>query len=276
MTIDEMKEKKRELGLTNEMISSASGVPLSTVQKVFGGVTSSPRRLTLSAIEKALQSAGENKSFYDRHSTSSERQMLHEPSGNYNVIRKDKKYTLDDYYALPEERRVELIDGVIYDMAAPSAIHQRILGDLYVLFRECADKYGMPCEVFLSPFDVHLDKDNYTMVQPDLLAVCGETDEEIVTRFEGAPDLVVEILSPSSRSKDQVLKLYKYQNAGVKEYWIVDPDHETVMVYDFRDGNFYPEKYDFDSVIPIHISNGQCSIDFSRVNRALKKVRASK
>ena len=183
MTIDEMKEKKRELGLTNEMISSASGVPLSTVQKVFGGVTSSPRRLTLSAIEKALQSAGENKSFYDRHSTSSERQMLHEPTGNYNVIRKDKKYTLDDYYALPEERRVELIDGVIYDMAAPSAIHQRILGDLYVLFRECADKYGMPCEVFLSPFDVRLDKDNYTMVQPDLLAVCGETDEEIVTRY---------------------------------------------------------------------------------------------
>ena len=217
MTIDEMKEKKRELGLTNEMISSASGVPLSTVQKVFGGVTSSPRRLTLSAIEKALQSAGENKSFYDRHSTSSERQMLHEPSGNYNVIRKDKKYTLDDYYALPEERRVELIDGVIYDMAAPSAIHQRILGDLHVLFRECADKYGMPCEVFLSPFDVHLDKDNYTMVQPDLLAVCGETDEEIVTRYEGAPDLVVEILSPSSRSKDQVLKLYKYQSAGVRE-----------------------------------------------------------
>lgn len=265
MTIDEMKEKKRELGLTNEMISSASGVPLSTVQKVFGGVTSSPRRLTLSAIEKALQSAGENKSFYDRHSTSSERQMLHEPSGNYNVIRKDKKYTLDDYYALPEERRVELIDGVIYDMAAPSAIHQRILGDLYVLFRECADKYGMPCEVFLSPFDVRLDKDNYTMVQPDLLAVCGETDEEIVTRYEGAPDLVVEILSPSSRSKDQVLKLYKYQNAGVREYWIVDPKFKTVTVHCFESEDYAPQVYQFESQIPVGISHGKCTIDFSRV-----------
>ena len=265
MTIDEMKEKKRELGLTNEMISSASGVPLSTVQKVFGGVTSSPRRLTLSAIEKALQSAGENKSFYDRHSTSSERQMLHEPSGNYNVIRKDKKYTLDDYYALPDERRVELIDGVIYDMAAPSAIHQRILGDLYVLFRECADKYGMPCEVFLSPFDVHLDKDNYTMVQPDLLAVCGETDEEIETRYEGAPDLVVEILSPSSRLKDQVLKLYKYHNAGVREYWIVDPKFRTVTVHCFENEDYAPQVYKFESQIPVGISQGKCTIDFSRV-----------
>ena len=265
MTIDEMKEKKRELGLTNEMISSASGVPLSTVQKVFGGVTSSPRRLTLSAIEKALQSAGENKSFYDRHSTSSERQMLHEPTGNYNVIRKDKKYTLDDYYALPDERRVELIDGVIYDMAAPSAIHQRILGDLYVLFRECTDKYGMPCEVFLSPFDVRLDKDNYTMVQPDLLAVCGENDEEIEIRYEGAPDLVVEILSPSSRSKDQVLKLYKYHNAGVREYWIIDPKYKTVTVHRFEDEDYTPQVYKFESQIPVGISQGKCTIDFSRV-----------
>ena len=107
-----------------------------------------------------------------------------------------------------------------------------------------------------------------------LLVICKEYDLG-AKRFEGAPDLVLEILSPSTRSKDMLLKLYKYQNAGVKEYWIVDPDHETILVYDFREDNFYPEKYDFDSVIPIHISDGQCSIDFSRVNRALKKVRSA-
>ena len=116
--------------------------------------------------------------------------------------------------------------------------------------------------------------DNKTMVQPDLLVICKEYDLG-AKRFEGAPDLVLEILSPSTRSKDMLLKLYKYQNAGVKEYWIVDPDHETVLVYDFREGNFYPEKHDFDSVIPIHISDGACSIDFSRVNRALKKGRST-
>ena len=188
--------------------------------------------------------------------------------------KKDGEYTLDDYYALPDERRVELIDGVFYDMSAPAVIHQKILGELHILFRECMDAHEGECEVYLSPCDVRLDCDNKTMVQPDLLVICGPYDLG-AKRFEGAPDLVLEILSPSTRSKDMLLKLYKYQNAGVKEYWIVDPDRETVMVYDFRDDNFYPEKYDFDSVIPIHISGGQCSIDFSRVNRALKKVRSA-
>jgi Uma2 family endonuclease len=112
------------------------------------------------------------------------------------------------------------------------------------------------------------------MVQPDLLVICKSYDLD-AKRFEGAPDLVLEILSPSTRSKDMLLKLYKYQNAGVKEYWIVDPENEKVLVYDFREGNYYPETYDFDSVIPIRISDGQCSIDFSRVNRALKKVRSA-
>ena len=148
---------------------------------------------------------------------------LREPSGTYKVSAEDTRYTIDDYYALPEDRRVELIDGVIYDMTAPSGIHQQILGDLHILFRECADRHGMPCEVLLSPFDVRLDKDNYTMVQPDLLVVCGEYDAAHEIRFEGAPDLVVEILSPSTRSKDQLLKLIKYERAGVREYWIVDP-----------------------------------------------------
>jgi Uma2 family endonuclease len=123
----------------------------------------------------------------------------------------------------------------------------------------------MPCEVFLSPCDVRLDKDNYTMVQPDLLAVCGENDEEIEIRYEGAPDLVVEILSPSSRSKDQVLKLYKYHNAGVREYWIIDPKYKTVTVHRFEDEDYTPQVYKFESQIPVGISQGKCTIDFSRV-----------
>jgi Uma2 family endonuclease len=204
--------------------------------------------------------------------------LVKEAAADYNsstsAPKKDGEYTLDDYYALPDERRVELIDGVFYDMSAPAVIHQKILGELHILFRECTDAHEGRCEVYLSPCDVRLDMDNKTMVQPDLLVICRSYDLD-AKRFEGAPDLVLEILSPSTRSKDMLLKLYKYQNAGVKEYWIVDPDHETVLVYDFREDNFYPEKYDFDSVIPIHISDGQCSIDFSRVNRALKKVRSA-
>ena len=295
MTIEEMKRRKTALGLTNEMIAQAAGVPLSTIQKIMSGVTKAPRKLTLEAIESVLFAEEQRRSnrteqlpaadtvqhtgsAYGDLPGSSAAGMVKEPAAGYSFTKtaekKDGEYTLDDYYALPDERRVELIDGVFYDMSAPAVIHQKILGELHLLFRECTDAHEGECEVYLAPCDVRLDMDNKTMVQPDLLVICKEYDLG-AKRFEGAPDLVLEILSPSTRSKDMLLKLYKYQNAGVKEYWIVDPDHETVLVYDFREDNFYPEKYDFNSVIPIHISDGQCSIDFSRVNRALKKVRSA-
>ena len=252
MTIAEMIEKKRELGMNNEMISEASGVPLSTVQKVFGGITKSPRKLTIQAIEKALRLEEEksnkkdmSRTKYDTSDRLSGNPSLRESAGNYNVLPKERKYTIDDYYALPEDRRVELIDGVIYDMAAPSGMHQ----------------------VFLSPFDVRLDRDNYTMVQPDLLVICGEYDVEGSIRYEGAPDLVIEVLSPSSRSKDQLLKLYKYSNAGVREYWIVDPKYKIVTVHRFEEEEYTPQKYDFEDKIPVGISDGKCVIDFARVGK---------
>ena len=267
MTIEELKNKKTTLGLTNEMIAASAGIPLSTEER---------RRSNMSGIIPDRRKSDTYENLPETCGT------VMEPAAGYNLApektpekkKKDGEYTLDDYYALPDERRVELIDGVFYDMSAPAVIHQKILGELHILFRECMDAHEGECEVYLSPCDVRLDCDNKTMVQPDLLVICGPYDLG-AKRFEGAPDLVLEILSPSTRSKDMLLKLYKYQNAGVKEYWIVDPDRETVMVYYFRDDNFYPEKYDFDSVIPIHISDGQCSIDFSRVNRALKKVRSA-
>ena len=289
MTTEELKNKKTTLGLTNEIIAASAGIPLSTVQKIMSGATKAPRKSTLVAIETVLSAEERRRKNITGIGTAGNKSctyedlpetygMVKEPSAGYNFSpsekKKDGEYTLDDYYALPDERRVELIDGVFYDMSAPAVIHQKILGELFILFRECMDAHEGECEVYLSPCDVRLDCDNKTMVQPDLLVICGPYDLGAKC-FEGAPDLALEILSPSTRSKDMLLKLYKYQNAGVKEYWIVDPDRETVMVYDFRDDSYYPEIYDFDSVIPIHISNGQCSIDFSRVNRALRKVRSS-
>ena len=260
MTIEEMKQKKTEKGYTNEMLSKLSGVPLGTVQKIMSGETTAPRKFTIDALSKVL---GEESVEYTKASPSG-RSGVSETAVAYSADGGKKKYTIDDYYAIPDDRRVELIDGVIYDMEVPSLTHQRILGDLFVLFRTCASEHNMPCEVYLSPCDVRLDKDNYTMVQPDLLVLCGEYDENGI-RYEGAPELVIEILSPSSRSKDMVLKLYKYSNAGVKEYWIVDPKHRIVYVHQFSDEDYAPKQYAFDAEIPVGISGGKCSIDFSKV-----------
>ena len=247
MTIEELRRKKREMGYTSEMIARKSGVPLSTVQKIFSGATKSPRRLTLEAIAAVLQEA----------------------SWNYNNVRKDERHTLEDYYALPDDLRVELIDGQFFVMDAPSLEHQGLLVQLTIQFYECIEKHGMEqCAVYVAPCDVHLDMDNYTMVQPDLMVICGEHDH-LAKRYEGAPDLVVEILSSSTRSKDMVLKLYKYHHAGVREYWTVDPKYQTVTVHFFEEDEYNPAKYTFEDTIPVRISEGTCSIDFSAIKKKL-------
>jgi Uma2 family endonuclease len=288
MTVEEMKKRKTELGLTSQMISQMSGVPLGTVQKIFAGTTKAPRRLTIEALERILSHSGPSEMAEDRQayiqegvrrSENQPRQdcMLRETPAPYDTavrfdsIAGDHRYTLDDYYALPDERRVELIDGVFYDMAAPDFLHQLILTHLSNQFYECAEQHDMPCEVFQSPCDVRLDRDNYTMVQPDLLVICGRQDYLHMKCLEGAPDLAVEILSPSSRSKDMILKLYKYEKAGVREYWIVDPDHRTVTVHFFDTDDYDPVRYSFHDQIPVRISEGKCSIDFSRIEQRLAR-----
>lgn len=288
MTVEELKKKKTELGLTNEMIAEESGTPLSTIQKVLSGTTRAPRKKTLEAIEAVLRKEEIRRETLFPEGKTDRKSDTYVPTQakvSYSVMetapaygfpdkgrKREGDYTLDDYYALPDERRVELIDGVFYDMAAPAVIHQKILGELHLLFRECIDAHAQNCEVYLSPCDVRLDKDNRTMVQPDLFVICGPYDLG-ARAFDGAPDLTLEILSPSTRAKDMLLKLHKYQNAGVKEYWIVDPEQETVLVYDLNNDDFYPKKYGFNDVIPINISDGKCSIDFARINNALKRAR---
>ena len=291
MTIEDLIARKRELALTNSMIAEASGIPLGTVRKVFSGETKAPRKATLDAITAVLaggirpedtrkpegmqvfreKTGGQDGGIYERAGVGYNRSnTLREPEAAYVYSAFPKgEYTTEDYYALPDEKRVELIDGVFYDMSAPAVIHQAILGELYLLFRECVDLHGCPCKVLLSPCDVRLDRDNKTMVQPDLIVICEQYDIH-AKALEGGPDLTVEILSPSTRAKDMLLKLYKYSHAGVREYWIIDPDIRTVRVYDFDHENSYTSKlYGFDEKIPIQISGGKCSIDFSRINRAV-------
>ena len=109
-------------------------------------------------------------------------------------------YTVEDYMALPDDRRCELIDGVLYDMAAPRKVHQALLFELLVQMKACIEKSNRKCIVYPGPIDVQLDCDEYTMVQPDLAVLCREDDPD-VHAVQGAPDFVVEIISPSNRSQ---------------------------------------------------------------------------
>ena len=271
MTIEEMRQRKRELGLTNQMIAERSGIPLSTVQKVFAGATSSPRRETIEALERVL---GQDKSAVYGDPVTSDR-MVCETSAAYNGSAEDgnssdtenRLYTLEDYLRLPDDQRVELIDGVFYDMAAPTTIHQSIAGFLHKKFLDFVMANKGPCFPFISPVDVQLDCDDRTVVQPDVLVVCDRTKYKNGRVF-GAPDLVIEVLSPSTRRKDMQLKMYKYAGAGVREYWMVDPEKKLVVQYDLEHLGI-PAVYNFQSLIPVLIWDSACRIDLGEMDETI-------
>lgn len=142
-------------------------------------------------------------------------------------------YTTEYIEALPEGERAELIDGRIYYMSSTSRTHQQMLGYLYhEIYDYIKDKKGC-CEVNLAPFAVYLNKDNKNYVEPDISVVCDK--EKLDDKgCHGAPDWVIEIVSPRSKDMDYLTKLIKYNSAGVREYWIVDTAKACVTVYNFE------------------------------------------
>ena len=252
MTIEEMKKRKRELGWSNKELARRCELPLGTVQKIFSGETAAPRAATIQALEKALRKNPD---------------MIRESGVAYNYQSPKKEqgeYTLEDYYALPEERRVELIDGVIYDMAAPGNLHQALVMKISARLEQIAAKGGEKCMVYQAPFDVQLDQDDYTMVQPDISVICNRDRLRKFGCF-GAPDLVVEILSPSTSKKDLLIKLPKYIHAGVREYWIVNPAGQQIVVYKNRPAELELTTYTFDENVPVGIWGDRFFIDFARI-----------
>ena len=146
---------------------------------------------------------------------------------------KSNTYTIDDIYALPEGQRAELIDGQIYDMAPPSPMHQELVMELSATLRDYIKKNGGPCKVYPAPFAVFLNEDDRNYVEPDISVICDSS--KVDNRgYQGAPDFIIEIVSPSSQRMDYLTKLFKYRTAGVREYWIVNPLQRTVQVYSFE------------------------------------------
>ena len=158
-----------------------------------------------------------------------------EPALAYRYDSGDK--TLEDYLALPEGTRVELIDGVFFDMAAPTGLHQRLILKIAWCFEAFIEENGGSCVTLIAPFDVQLFNDNKTCVQPDILVVC-DRDQLRSERLSGAPDFVVEVLSPSTKRKDISEKKAAYEKFGVREYWIIDPKAESIEAYILHEGKF--------------------------------------
>ena len=156
-------------------------------------------------------------------------------------------YTVKDIYALPEGQRAELIDGQLYNMAPPKRIHQKLINRLSQTITNYIDSKHGSCEVYPAPFAVFLNADDTNYVEPDLSIIC---DKDKLDEYgcNGAPDWVIEIISPSTERMDYGIKLFKYRSAGVREYWIINPMNRTVNIYDFQ-SNEKTGQYSFDNDI---------------------------
>jgi len=256
MNLGEMKRIKAEKGYTNEQIAQGAEIPLGTVQKIFGGETKAPRYQTLQALEQFFLKK-ERGSFPDRVTEAI----------SYDASKKQGEYTTEDYYALPEDRRVELIDGVFYDMSSPSFVHQRIVLEIFSQIKSYIDARNGACVVLTAPLDVRLDCDNKTIVQPDVIILC---DKKKIMRWGimGAPDFLAEVLSPSTKRKDAVKKLSKYIAAGVREYWMIDPDKRKLVIYRIE-ADELPEVYGLTGKAQIGIFE-ELWIDLDRIGELVQ------
>ena len=263
MNVELLKQRKLELGLTNQQLSSLSGVSLGTINKIFSGATQSPRLETVEALSSAL---GLDFFQYRPEPVIS---RICEPFPAYNSTVSQKKngsYTVEELMSLPDDVHAELIDGFLVVNETPAVTHQGILSELNYYFTDYIKQKKGPCKVYQAPIGVRLDRDDKTLLIPDLIILCDSSKND-GKHINGAPDFVVEVVSQGSRSKDYIVKLNKYYYAGVREYWIIDPQRKRISFYHFaRNANEFDFiTYSFDEEIPVGIFD-DLVIDFKKLD----------
>lgn len=253
MTIEGLKKLKKELKLTNAQLSQESGVPLGTVNKIFSGATKSPQYDSVEAIERAIKEAVQrvNGKYPNSGDFDLGAGVIREAQPAYGSCGTS---AMDNHNKRFESERMELIDGVFYHMTLPDINHQILLSQIYLTIGGYIRQKGLCWHALVFPVAVRLNKDNFTVVQPDIIVLC---DRKLNSQegIDGAPDFIVEVTSPASRRLDSVKKMQKYADAGVREYWIVDSCTQKVVVYQFEiDG--IPHIYTFDDCVTSGIMAG--------------------
>lgn len=180
-------------------------------------------------------------------------------------LQQEKAYTEEEYYNIDHNGLVEYDNGRIILHATPSTLHQDITGGLFALFR--THLVGKICRVFIAPFDVRLEltENNIKHVEPDISIICDRN--KITDRgCNGSPDLIIEVVSPGSKKYDYLTKANWYEQAGVREYWIIDPTKQKMIVYKFTPADIDMQEYTFKDIVPVGIWNDEFAVDFSTLD----------
>ena len=261
MNLKELKKRKHILGYTDEILAEMTGLSPEIIKSYFEETKDIPSDILIELESVLMPHRIYPSAMSDSISA------VQEALGAYGMQKEPGEYTADDFFHLPEDLHAELIDGVFYRVTAPTPRHQAITGHLLHLFLHHIFTHDGTCQPFTAPIAVQLDEDDKTIVQPDVMIVC-DRDKIRKDRIFGAPDLIIEVLSPSSRKRDMQYKLFKYGEAGVREYWIIDPEIKTIIQYDLAHLN-PPVIYSFADTIPVLIWEGECNVNFREIYEAI-------
>ncbi|MCQ2508753.1 MAG: Uma2 family endonuclease [Dorea sp.] len=273
MAFEYLKEKKKELGYTNRYISEKTGIPIGTVQKFFQGATKAPRMETIHLIEELLM-------IPERRTSTEEDQKEKQRFEHLKEIRKKAaEGSLEGYD--PEEKRsyadcflggragqVEVIDGCIYEHRDDSVEHILVIGEIMIQLDSFIESKRKRDLVVINPVDVFLNKDDKTIVHPDISILQNRFMYEDGMVF-GAPDLIIEVVTSASRKTDTIIKYYRYALAGVTEYWMVDLSGRYITVYHLPD--YEGKVYTFDDKVPVGIWKEEAFVDFSVMKEKLEE-----
>lgn len=263
MNIEGLKRRKKALKLTNKDIAELTGIPVSTVNKIFSGATKSPRYDTLLAIEDAIgkKEIQSDKITRYEYGVSTDNPMMVRETSNYAL--NTRKYTEKDLDELPPGNFAELMDGILYFKGMPSLTHERMIARIRTVIDRYIETHHGECETFSSHFAMRLrDEENAeetNVLLPDIMVVCNPDllTEELC---DGPADWVIEVASPYNSKNDYQKKAYHYRVGGVREYWIVDSQKRIVTVFNYESERMERMEgitiYSFEEEIPVMIYPG--------------------
>ncbi len=292
MDAEDIRARKKALKLTTARLAEISGLPVGTVSKIMTGETKTPSYMTIEKIDKALaheemlsrvrayvdelllyirEHNGEQidqirfeKEYRRKHGLDNAPLPYARPvPAEYmfdgsNVLSNDTRITAQILADVGEDRRIELIDGHFIINEMPGLSHQMMVQNLGEAISSFIKKNNGKCKVFNVGVNVRLDEDDYTVVIPDMAVLCDKHKYEKLG-IAGAPDWVIEVISPSTRTLDYKTKMHKYMSAGVREYWIIDLEKEKVVT--FIEGEpMMVNVYEFGDEVPVYIFDGRMKV----------------
>jgi len=269
MTINEMRKLKDEYGFSIAALADYTKVPVGTLVKIFSGETSKPREATLKALNEFFTRVAVTSAIkYTDVMTPADSLMVRQEVAGYG-LKQNEGYTIADIEAFPEERRCELINGVIYDMAPASVPHNMIADYVGEKFKEYIKKNGGDCYVSTGQSGMFPVDDDRTFLIPDVMVTC---DPKKITKkgICGAPDFVLEVSSPSNYKYDVQLKFSVYMTIGVREYWVIDAENAKFAKYVYE-GNAYTKLGGLNEVLDVDIYDGELQIDLREIQAIIDK-----